>query len=92
MTVFGPGKWLELLEEEFKSMYPVFTRRFDFFQMKQALEEDPSDCLNKLAALSDMADLESMNKEDLTVFQFMSSCQFKRLKEKLFDIKRTGRL
>ena len=35
-----------------------------------------------------MADLESMSREDLTVFRFIKACDDKRLQEKIFDLKR----
>ena len=35
-----------------------------------------------------MADLESMSKEDLTAFRFIDACDDKRLREKIFELKR----
>ena len=37
-----------------------------------------------------MADLDSLNKEDLTAFKFIARCNDKRLREKLFEAKRKG--
>ena len=35
-----------------------------------------------------MADLESMSKEDLTAFRFIDACDDRRLREKIFELKR----
>ena len=35
-----------------------------------------------------MADLEAMSREDLTAFRFIDACNDKRLREKIFDLKR----
>ena len=88
MKVFGTGGCLEVIEEEFKLIYPIFSRRLDFFQVKQDPGEDSADFLNRITSLGDMADLESMNKEDLTVFRFITCCTDKRLQDKLFELKR----
>ena len=73
MTLYGAGGCMELIEEEFKVIYPVFNRHFDFFQLKRGDGEDVSDYLTRVAATSDMADLEAMNKEELSIFQFLAS-------------------
>ena len=35
-----------------------------------------------------MADLEAMSKEELTTFRFIGACDDKRLRDKIFDLKR----
>ena len=88
MCIFGPGGCVELLEEEFRVLYPIFSRRLDFFQNNQDPGEDAADYLHRVTAAGDLADLESMNKEDLTAFKFIAGCSDKRLREKLFESKR----
>ena len=84
MKVFGTGGCLQLLEEEFKVIYQIFARHLDFFQVKQDSSEDSADYLNRVMALGDMVDLESMNREDLTAFRFIVSRTDRGLWDKLF--------
>ena len=34
-TIFGPAGCIDMLEAEFKSLYPIFNRRVDFFQVRR---------------------------------------------------------
>ena len=88
MKVLGPGGCLEVLEVEFRIIYPIFLRCVDFFLVKQDPREDLAEYLLHLSTMSDMADLEAMSKEDLTAFSFIASCTDKRLHDKLFKLKR----
>ena len=86
-TVFGPAGCIDMLEAEFKSLYPIFNRRVDFFQVRRDQGEATGDFWQRLTKLGDMADLEAVSKEDLTVFQFIDACQDTHLREKIFDLK-----
>ena len=88
MPIFGPAGCLEILEAEFKSLYPIFNRRVDFFQVRKDQGESAEEFWRRLSKLGDMADLESMSREDLTAFRFIDACDDKRLREKIFDLKR----
>ena len=87
-SVFGPAGCIDMLEAEFKSLYPIFNRRVDFFQVRRDQGEAAGDFWQRLAKLGDMADLESVSKEDLTVFRFIDACDDSHLREKIFDLKR----
>ena len=86
--VFGPAGCIDMLEAEFKSLYPIFNRRVDFFQVRRDQGEAAGDFWQCLAKLGDMADLESVSKEDLTVFRFIDASDDSHLREKIFDLKR----
>ena len=88
MKLYGAGGCMDVLEEEFQIIYPLFSRRVDFFQLRPDTGEDVADYLHRVVATSDMADLEAMNKEDLAAFQFIASCADSRLRDKLFKLKR----
>ena len=88
MKLYGAGGCMDVLEEEFRIIYPLFSRRVDFFQLRPDTGEDVADYLHFVVATSDMADLEAMNKEDLAAFQFIASCADSRLRDKLFKLKR----
>ena len=88
MPIFGPAGCLDLLMAEFRSLYPIFNRHVDFFQVRRDQGEYTEDFWRRLSKLGDMADLESMSKEDLTAFRFIDACDDKRLREKIFELKR----
>ena len=86
-SVFGPAGCIDILEAEFKSLYPIFNRRVDFFQVRRDQGESTADFWQRLTKLGDMADLEAVSKEDLTVFRFIDACEDAHLREKIFDLK-----
>ena len=88
MRMYGPSGCMELLEAEFRVLYPIFSRRLDFFQSSQDAGEDSADYLHRVCAAKDMADLDALNPDDLAVFKFVAGCNDKRLREKLFEAKR----
>ena len=87
IPVFEPAGCLDLLEAEFQSLYPIFNRRVDFFQVRRDQGESAEDFWRGLSKLGDMADLEAMSREDLMAFRFIDACDDKRLREKVFDLK-----
>ena len=74
-SVFGPSGCMDMLEAEFKSLYPIFNRRVDFFQVRKDQGEATRDFWQRLTKLGDMADLEAISKEELTVFRFIDGCE-----------------
>ena len=88
MQIYGPTGCLQILENEFKTLYPIFNRRVDFFQVKRDQGENTEDFYRRLSKLGDMADLEAITKEELTTFRFIDACNDKRLRDKIFDLKR----
>ena len=76
-----------MLEAEFKSLYPIFNRRVDFFQVRRDQGEATGDFWQRLTKLGDMADLEAISKEDLTVFRFIDAWEDAHLREKIFKLK-----
>ena len=88
MAIFGPGGCMDVLEAEFKMFYPIFSRRLEFFQATQDPGEDPTALLQRMESMGDMADLATMTQDELTAFRFMTACTDKRLRDKLFELKR----
>ena len=88
MAIYGPGGCMDVLEAEFKRLYPIFSRRLEFFQATQDPGEDPTALLERLEGMGDMADLATMTQDELTAFRFMTACTDKRLRDKLFELKR----
>ena len=87
MPIFGPARCLDLLEAEFKTIYPIFNRQVDFFQVRRDQGESAEKFCRRLSKLGDMADLESMSREDLTAFRYIDACDDKHLREEIFDLK-----
>ena len=88
MPIFGPGSCMDILEAEFRILYPIFTRRLEFFQAVQDPGEDPKDLLERLEGMGDMADIATLNQDELTAFRFITACTDNRLRDKLFELKR----
>ena len=76
----GQPACLDLLEAEFRSLYPILNRRVDFYQVRRDQGEYAEDFWRCLSKLGEMADLESMSKEDLTAFRFIDASDNKRLR------------
>ena len=83
MPIFRSTRCLDLLEAKFKSLYPIFNRRVDFFQVRKDQGESAEEFWQRLSKLGDMADLEAMSREDLMAFRFIDACDNKRLREKI---------
>ena len=88
MPLFGPAGCIDILEGEFRAMYPIFSRRVDFFQVKREQGEEPEDFFRRLHKLAQMADLKGMTQEELTTFRFIAACDDKQLRKQIFDLKR----
>ena len=88
MPLFGPAGCMDILEGEFRTLYPIFNRRVDFFQVKREQGENSEEFLRRLTKLAEMADLGAMSQEELTTFRFIAACDDKRLRDKIFDLKR----
>ena len=61
---------MDVLEGEFRMLYPIFDRRVDFFQVKREQGENPEEFFRRLSKLAQMADLGAMTIEELTTFSF----------------------
>ena len=86
--MFGQSGCLDLLEGEFRILYPIFNRRVEYFQVSREKGESSEEFYRRLSRLSDMADLEAMSKEELNTFRFLGACDDKILRNKIFDLKR----
>ena len=88
MPLFSPAGCLDILEGEFRTLYPIFNRRVDFFQVIREPGENADEYLHRLTSLAEIADLGAMTPEELTIFLFIGSCNDKRLREQIFQLKR----
>ena len=64
---------MDILEAEFRIFYPIFTRRLKFFQATQDPGEDLKDILERLEGMGNMADIATMNQDELTAFRFIKA-------------------
>ena len=79
---------IDIFEGEFRTLYPIFNRRVDFFQVVRDPGENADDYLPRLSSLADMADLVAKTQEELTTFRFIGSCNDKHLCDQIFQLKR----
>ena len=97
--IFGEGGCLPLLEEQFLTTYPLFSRRMDLFRVVQSEGQESTDVEAKLKAFGQEADLASMTVDELYSFLWIRATTDSGLKEKflrlespsLEDLERTAR-
>ena len=70
-TIFGTNGCVQILQEEFFIIYPLFKRRMEFFQMTQNANEEFSNYAAKLQKVGDEAYLEKLSVNDLYVYKYI---------------------
>ena len=82
----GDDSCIELLAEEFRNRYPLFTRRLQFFRDSQVQGQLCSDWVARLHVLAEEADVGNLNRESILVFRIVSGCTDEKLREKLLQL------
>jgi hypothetical protein len=73
--IFGHDSCTEILQNEFLVLYPLFTRRFQFFAHRQAQGQVFSEYEATLRQKGDEADLQTLTVDDIYVFRYVcGSC------------------
>ena len=72
---------LELLEQEFLISYPLVNRRHDFFTCTQSHNQKLTDYLIKLVELAEEADLASLKKDEMILFQGLAGTTHTEFRE-----------
>ena len=65
----GTDSVFSLLNKEFLYRYPLVSRRFSFFSLNQAKGQTFTEYLAKLTSLGNLAELNTLNIEDLFVYR-----------------------
>ena len=78
----GSISCIDLLNEEFLLIHPIFARRLEFFQAKQGHNQNFTDFAQKLQKKGDEADLASLDLNDVYVMRFLTSCSNLKLRER----------
>ena len=89
LPIFGaPGdaSCMAVLDEEFRSLQPVFVRQFEFFRTRQEKNQTFSDYLAKLESLSRDAELNTLSPDQIQVFVALSGAQPGKLRTKLAEL------
>ena len=74
-----------LIKDEVASRYPLFTRRMEFFRSTQPAGMAFSDWFLELQKLAREADLENINREDITIFRAVIGATDQKLKQKFLS-------
>ena len=74
---------MSILEEEFDSRYPLFTRRFNLFNHKQGEGQLFSDFAADVRAQADRARLHDLTPNDLVMLIYITGCRDAKLRDKL---------
>ena len=75
-----------ILEKEFLLTYPLFTRRYHFFSMKQVPGQLFTDYMTKLKQKGDEADLHKLDIDEIYVFRYITSVTDSKLRERFLKL------
>lgn len=84
--VFGDDGLVAKLEKVYEHLYPIFTRRLQFFQAVQQQGESFSDFTTRLRATSEGADLGALTRNDLFCFRYLVACTDAKLRDRLLKL------
>ena len=85
-TIFGAGGLMELITTSFDSIYPLASRRISYFKLKQESDQPFSIFSNKLKQIGNEADLNTIQKEELHIFRYITGCSDKKLRCKFLEL------
>ena len=88
-AIFGARGCLAALDEEFKRLYPMFSRGKQFFSMTPDRGEDFKAFRMRLTEVGDMCDLSNMSEQDCYIIKYHTAVNDEGLKQQL--IANTGR-
>ena len=83
--IFGNGGCMELITAVFESLYPLASRRVAYFKLRQDPDLPFSTYSNKLKQIGNEADLNTIRKEELHVFRYITGCTDKKLRAKFLE-------
>ena len=84
--VFGENGCMEVLDEMFRALYPLFTRRAQFFSMKQKPGQEIREFMIEVRKLADESDLEELTINDLIINKYISGFSDEKLTDKLMQL------
>ena len=84
--IFGHGGCLEILSNEFNEIYPLATRRTNYFRLTQEKDAPFSNFARQLKRMGNEADLADLQVEDLHAFRYITGCQDKKLRTKFLEV------
>ena len=64
---------IDRIRQELKETYPIFNRRYTYFQLKQENREPASDTLDRIILQSKVSNVEKISKDDLSVHIFVNA-------------------
>merc|ERR1712106_805175 len=73
---------------ELKETYPIFNRRYTYFQLKQENREPASDTLDRIILQSKVSNVDKISKDDLSVHIFVNALSDSKLKDKILELDR----
>ena len=87
MPVLGNESCMSILEEEFRRMYPLFSRRVAFHSLNQSHNESKLDWINKLRRLGDQSKIHEMTSDDIYVLRIVQGTCDSKFKEQILKMK-----
>ena len=86
--IFGAESCMALLTQEFEDSYPLDTRRSDYFTKRQREGQKFSIHAAEMMKMAAEADLASLTVDELHCFRYISSCQDKKLRDKMLKVEK----
>lgn len=84
--IFGENGCIDLLEADYLRRYPLFKRRLNFHRSGHVEGEKFSNFLLRMSERANEAELETMSKDDMKVFNAICTCKDPILKEKFLKL------
>ena len=84
--IFGPGGCIEMLEEKFRTTYPLFSRRLDWFNFQQAKGLPFTEFYARLRQKGDEAELANLDIDAQYIFRIICGLSDEKLKEKFLKL------
>ncbi len=85
--VFGDAGIIAELEKMFLRLHPIFLRRKEFFGLSQKQGQSFSEAQAKLQELGEVSQIETLTKDEIYMFRYISMCTDKVLQRRLVKLK-----
>ena len=85
LPILGENSAMTALDEIFRTMNPLHARRQAFFDAEQDKGQSMSSFMAKLDALSNSAELDKLDTEQLMVYRLIAGCKNAELRQKILE-------
>jgi DNA-binding protein H-NS len=87
----GKDSCIEVIKEQFMKLYPLYSRRQQFYTMECPRGQSMSEFRLKIARAAKEADIASMKEDDHIVVKLITACTDSKLKQKMLEVEKPTR-